>query len=374
MGKQEKKETKGKRRRRERRQWKSTSPFPVDLTSEILSRLPGKSIARFRCVSKLWSSIITDPYFINLFETRSSTKPSLLLCVRRDDNLFVSSITQDKAYSSSLPIIDRYHMKLPDKHCYLPPAESVHGLICLRGPTPIVWNPSLGRLLTLPDPNKHHKLWKKITVFLGYDPIQGKHKVVCIRYKKDSYVCRVLTLGSAQEPSWRTVKINHKHRAYGYTCGRCINEFIYYLADDGETVLMSFDVRSEKFHMIKLPSDIDEDVLINYEGKIACTDRDNDKRLWILEDAEKHKWSSQDFLVPLCHWDPSLETDFKLKGFTHAGEFIFEEDTFQKTSYILSCDPVRNSFRRFVSKGVRVGDDDYEIRAFPNHVESLMSL
>ncbi|CAA7041204.1 unnamed protein product [Microthlaspi erraticum] len=307
--------------------------LPLDLTREILLRLPGKSIARFRCVSKRWSSTIADPYFINSFETRSSTKPSLLLCLIKGDDLFVSSIPQNtvdsnEAYSSSLPV-DRYHMKLPAKYSYFPPMESVHGLICFKdSPDPKVWNPSMRKFLTLPNPN-NHKSWKKQTLFLGYDPIEGKHKVVCIRYKKFSYVCRVLTLGSAQE-SWRTVRTNNRHRSYYYTYGRCIDGVIYYLAGirtgpysphsaySAFSALMSFDVRSEKFHMIKIPSNIDKDVLINYKGRIACTDDYNDKRLWILEDATKHKWSSQDFLVPLRHWDDSLEAMFKLKGFTHA--------------------------------------------------------
>ncbi|KAF3540201.1 hypothetical protein F2Q69_00025313 [Brassica cretica] len=33
--------------------------IPFDLTEEILSKLPVKSLARFQCVSKLWSSLIT---------------------------------------------------------------------------------------------------------------------------------------------------------------------------------------------------------------------------------------------------------------------------------------------------------------------------
>jgi len=91
-----------------RTQSKSASSLPLDLTSEILLRLPEKSIARFRCVSKLWLSITTDPYFINLFETRSP-RPSLLVCFIENDKLFVSSIPQHlhslqnskRSYSSS---------------------------------------------------------------------------------------------------------------------------------------------------------------------------------------------------------------------------------------------------------------------------------
>ncbi|CAA7018525.1 unnamed protein product [Microthlaspi erraticum] len=141
MEQQEEKKLKSYRRR--------TQSFPRDLTSEILLRLPEKSVARFRCVSKLWSSITTDPYFINLFETRSQ-QPSLLVCFRKNGKLFVYSIPQhthtlhqksNKSYSSSQPI-DRYHMKIPDEFSYLSLTESVHGLICFQGSaTPTVLEP-----------------------------------------------------------------------------------------------------------------------------------------------------------------------------------------------------------------------------------------
>ncbi|CAA7048074.1 unnamed protein product [Microthlaspi erraticum] len=385
MGDQEKKKSKGNRRRIRRKPSGSTLSFPVDLTSEILLRLPTRSVVRFRCVSKLWSSITTDPYFINSFQTRRSL---LLLCFKKGDKVSVLSIPQhtqdwDKAYSSSLPI-ERYHMKLPGYGFHYH-TESVHGLICFEdSQNPVVWNPSMRSLLTLPNPN-NHKSWTYKTLFLGYDPVEGKHKLVCFHSKKVSYVCRVLTLGSSQE-SWRTVRTNIKQRVYSYTCGRCINGMIYYIACNWKTfayVVMRFDVRYEKFDMIEKPSNIDVDVLINYEGRIACTDTYNDRRLWILEDAEKHKWSSQDFLVPLRHWDQRFTMCFKLQGFTHAGEFIFGSHSYQKSSYIVSYDPVRNSFGRLGFKGIAndelclvngVGDDTYEVHAFPNHTESLLSL
>ncbi|CAN6969907.1 unnamed protein product, partial [Brassica rapa subsp. trilocularis] len=100
------------------------------------------------------------------------------------------------------------------------------------------------------------------------------------------------------QKSWKTVRTNLKHRCRGYAYGRCIKGVIYYLAcniQGYDTVIMSFDVRSEIFHMVELPSRIRHDVLISYEGKLACIDGKNGTRLWILEDADKHKWSFQDF-------------------------------------------------------------------------------
>lgn len=49
--------------------------IPLDLTMEILKKLPTKSLMRFRCVSKLWSSIISSRRdFIDSIVTRSLTQ------------------------------------------------------------------------------------------------------------------------------------------------------------------------------------------------------------------------------------------------------------------------------------------------------------
>ncbi|KAG7650002.1 putative F-box protein [Arabidopsis thaliana] len=70
---------------------------PLDLTIEILSRLPAKSVGRFRSVSKLWSANTTSQNFINSFATGSlASRPSVLLTVRKGDILFVFSYPVDK--------------------------------------------------------------------------------------------------------------------------------------------------------------------------------------------------------------------------------------------------------------------------------------
>ncbi|CAN6865167.1 unnamed protein product [Brassica oleracea] len=168
----------------EHRKKAKTGYLPTDLTTETLLRLPEKSVARFSCVSKLWSSITTDPPFISLFETRSP-RQRLLLCFQKYAKLFVSSIPQhtqnsNRSYSSSLSF-DHHHMS----------SELA---------------PHLPNLLTI--------------------------------------------------SSWDTV-------------GRCIDGVIYYLTfpcPNLDYIVMSFDVRSEKFDMIKLPSGFDGNCLVTNKG------------------------------------------------------------------------------------------------------------
>ncbi|KAG7604303.1 F-box associated domain type 3 [Arabidopsis thaliana x Arabidopsis arenosa] len=71
--------------------------------------------------------------------------------------------------------------------------------------------------------------------------------------------------------------------------------------------IMSFEVRSEKFDTIALPSGSFANMLIPYQGRLACVTNTmkNDVNggiiLWTLDDAEKHIWSCKLFLAPFAH-------------------------------------------------------------------------
>ncbi|XP_019082533.1 PREDICTED: putative F-box protein At3g23960 [Camelina sativa] len=67
-------------------------PIPIDLVMEIYSWLPAKSIARCRCVSKLWNAVLRRPDFTELYLTRSSARPQLLFTLENEDEfVFFSS-------------------------------------------------------------------------------------------------------------------------------------------------------------------------------------------------------------------------------------------------------------------------------------------
>ncbi|KAL9860529.1 putative F-box associated interaction domain-containing protein [Arabidopsis thaliana] len=142
----------------------------------------------------------------------------------------------------------------------------------------VVWNPIMRQHVTLP------KVAFECSS-LGYDPVEGKYKVLCIscsRYQDPL----VFTLGPQE--SWRVTQNTPKHvplSAEGLILSICINGQVYYEAsipfgvDDSsevEKVLMSFDVRYEKFNTIR-KSAADNllcKFFLNYEGKFAwvCSD------------------------------------------------------------------------------------------------------
>lgn len=95
--------------------------IPIDLTREILIRLPAKSIVRFRCVSKLWWSITTQQDFINSFVTRQSSIPrqSLLLTfmAKNDQQKQVFCMLSFHENSTNYSDVNNFNIMHPTKDC-----------------------------------------------------------------------------------------------------------------------------------------------------------------------------------------------------------------------------------------------------------------
>ncbi|CAN7016522.1 unnamed protein product [Brassica oleracea var. botrytis] len=90
--------------------------IPLDLTVEILKKLPAKSLVRFKCVSKCWSSIISSRKdFIESIVTRSLTQPPRDAHLIKDpDNgteclLVISSPCPQLTHKESVSILSTAH-------------------------------------------------------------------------------------------------------------------------------------------------------------------------------------------------------------------------------------------------------------------------
>ncbi|KAJ4905923.1 putative F-box protein [Raphanus sativus] len=365
--------------------------IPLDLLGEILSRQPAKSIGKSRSVSKLWSSITTTPSFINLFSARSSvsSQPCALLIFSKRDKLFVFSSPQAESYQLTIP-----------RGGFLQPYDSVQGLIYLETSTQnIIWNPTLKHFFTLPEPEGSEG--KYITGSFGYDPIDCKYKALC-HLTGDKI--GILTLGSQE--SWRILSQgfpSHYRRMIDSVI--CINGVIYYQCFSGLSLahaIMSFDVRSEKFHLIKYPSR-DGCFLVSYEGRLALMLSSNGRsgiELWILLNAQNHEWVYKHFPTPYLGQTFWVLRDMKLKGVTDAGEFIYIYTPFSIYSRhtdlihlssggwsrfrVIYFDPKKNSSSEVEFPGIAIddlkrlrvlGSDLIEgLSVVSNHIESLTSL
>ncbi|ESQ30526.1 hypothetical protein EUTSA_v10012205mg [Eutrema salsugineum] len=270
----------------------NTDSIPIDLVNEILSRLPAKSIARFHCVSKLWSSMILRPYFTDLFLTRSSARPPCLLFavqldVDGDEWCFFTSSQPQNPYdeeSSSLVVTADRHMQFLGDNTWLETCGYASGLICFCRHRPddkrtLIFNPSTGQYTSLPIPKK----WIYLRSYLGFDPIEKQFKVLSIRdpnpnYDEKGFQYEILTLGT-RNVLWRKIHCPLNHFPNRSSEGICINGILYYLGEyifsdkayERRYVLVCFDVRSEKFKFINRDFIYGgyHPELVNYKGKLG---------------------------------------------------------------------------------------------------------
>lgn len=351
------------------------SILPQDLIVEIFLKVPARSIVKFVIVSKQWYSIIRSEDFTKLYLSRSSTRPRLLFT---GFNHYINVVHFLQSCSQEDPSSDHHRVNItPDRNHLYAFSPPVRGLICRQNDTKlIIGNPSTGQFLTLPNVKSRRR---GLFSFFGYDPVNDVYKVLCMTVlqgnpRRESPVVseehQVFTLGAKQK--WRKIECKHHHLPPPLTKGICINGVVYYYAwIKSEGSLISFDLISEEFNVIKLPEDIRH--LVNYNGKIALTRQSNGKlHICVLEDASKQEWSKVSLLLP--SWTDFVDENpyFRFRGTLSTGELIFLLQHPVKPFSFIRFDLKENIAKRVVVEGV--GDKFSSLEVYFDHVESPMVL
>ncbi|KAJ0233401.1 F-box domain-containing protein [Hirschfeldia incana] len=370
--------------------------FPTDLLMEILKRFPVKTLARLMCVSKLWASTIRRQEFKKLWSSHKQRSSTLIFAFKRDkgygqDCFFFSSL-QTKNQGQPSVTTATYLTSHPGDLSYTP---SVHGLICYGPPSNItVYNATTRRSITLP------KIASQRTClyhYLGYDPIDSVYKMLCMTKGKHEIAqeLHVMTLGD--EISWRMVEDCPPHYS-PESLHICIDGVLYYGASFGTCTttsvigkdrgVLSFDVRSEKFDVIRVPQGRARKFtsMTRYNGKLALMYTVYGKiGLWVLEDAARHKWSSMLFDLPrLSGYNTKFQVFCAVDDGDDAGEFVLApRELHESPFYVLYYDPKKKRVRKVVIEGITeheelpLWDKDWKRKTmsiFPGQVENLMFL
>ncbi|CAA7026556.1 unnamed protein product [Microthlaspi erraticum] len=323
--------------------------LPVDLLMEIFKQFPVKTLTRFLSVSKLWASVIRNPDFMKLFLKESLNRPrGLVLIYRRDkDSTSRSKHPRFKAHESSASnaSLTTYHVTCRARKDTFIATSSVHVLCVTK-------SASLGNTRGLAS-----EIW-------------------------------VLTLGSGN--SWKRIYQDNIPRHSPISQDLCINGVLYYRAFTGKelknSAIVSFDVRSEKLHLIKAKKlDITKgpqmiyrnySKLTCYEGKLAVVffERDviSNMCLWVLKDAAKKKWSRKVFVLPTLSRHAYLDSSQRFHSTdTNTGEIIFSGSF--KSDGVSYYDVKGNRVRRVDIAGKKCKCVCYESLS-SGQVENLMFL
>ncbi|CAL9216997.1 unnamed protein product [Arabidopsis halleri] len=248
----------------------------------ILARLPAKSLMKLRRVSKIWSSIIRSRGFINSFYSISSKQSRFIVALSNsvfgkpvEKLTFFFSFSHDGEDDSS-SLVPNFEMAIPKCSFsnYSDSLASFHGILAVQADSKwLMCNPSTEQFYKLP----------ATTAFVGYDPIDDQYKALSwkrIRYDSSGHLeHKVLTLADGEV--WRHIKDTPLPYRATHQASVCINGFLYYaafLTQNKDTVLVCFDVRSEKMSFINAPNKVvvqwGREAFIEYKGKLASIVRD----------------------------------------------------------------------------------------------------
>ncbi|GER52001.1 F-box and associated interaction domains-containing protein [Striga asiatica] len=269
-----------------------------DLIIEILARLPVESLLCLRAVCKSWKSIISSPEFCSLH--LSTNHPSKILLTTREP-------AQPIANGDHIPE-ERYLLLNDDEHhpadpSWLAPFDlpfqiadlnslhilgSINGLICLSV-TPsnlldddvelnipiLLWNPSIGRYVYLPDPTFSYAFISSIE--FGYDATTDDYKIVVFRNTTAVPEFHIYSLNSNawRRGNFEMQPVPNRRLLFGSTGAfaggkmhRIVSNYINVddeveLDDEMEeqSRLYSFDVAEEVFAEMALPpSEVEEEL------------------------------------------------------------------------------------------------------------------
>ena len=289
--------------------------LPYDIVLNILTRLPVKSLMRFRCVSKAWNSSITSPDFIsthlnNSIDSHGDGYVIHMPCVR---DICSSSINTKRpvctvALDRTLDTISEVRIPFHFPFGCAQIVGSCNGLLCFATSAYCIylWNPSIRIFKRLP--NTCLGQLRFATLGFAYHSENNDYKVVRISRSPfsapvSSHEIEVYTLSS---DSWRSVGTTLTTDVLFYDKNYplpipLVNGALHWMSciveeeNHRRRMIMAFDVNSEKFKRLALPDgSTDENIfqtfLSSFKGKLAfitwarSEQRGTQYSIWVMKE------------------------------------------------------------------------------------------
>ncbi|KAI9123662.1 hypothetical protein K1719_004962 [Acacia pycnantha] len=249
--------------------------LPLEVTFVILSRLPVKSLLRFRCTCKLWRSLIDSSHFIS-FHLRNSleTNSNNLLIFRHDSDIHVVDFDKlDAAFEVVHPLM-----------CYGNPLKvlgSCNGLICICNVAEDIalWNLSTRQhkiIALLPverRPESDSSLFAARGYGFGYDSFSDDFKLLRISCFVDlhtrSFESQV-KIYSLRTNSWKSIQ-RMPYALCSRTMGVFVGGALHWVVTrklelDSPDLIIAFDLKHENFREVPMPELGNES---NFQMKVA---------------------------------------------------------------------------------------------------------
>ncbi|CAL5415977.1 unnamed protein product [Camellia sinensis] len=238
--------------------------IPEEIILLILSNLPVSSLIRFKCVSKSWCSLISNPKF-NLSTTQKRSKlivfpdfhaPSFSINLINNDDDEVSAMEIPKPEAISQGNLPRSKMRI---------RGSCNGLLLVNVHEDLfMWNPSTrscNRVFSHFLLNQKHPIFQ-IVSGLCYDSSTDDYKAIMairglIRRQPPNSRMEVM-VGSLRNKTW--TEINFPCTKFGIESGPVVNDRLHWLVTDTSYshLILYFDPQTNEFVEVPMPPQLNE--------------------------------------------------------------------------------------------------------------------
>ncbi|CAJ2659772.1 unnamed protein product [Trifolium pratense] len=323
---------------------KKSVHLPHEVITEILLRLPAKTLVRCRCVCKSWRSLIShDSHFaISHFQFTTTHKLFFIYYdVPKTLSIdFNASLYDDTAFSSSLRL--RF---LPPRGSRLQIGGSCRGFLFLHCHRSIyLWNPSTGIHRKIPIASNHNTS-KLLLCGFAYDTIADDYLVVLGSYK---YIVTLdpvyspvnLEIFSLRANKWKQIEVaaylpyrKTANSVEGPIVGFVLNGSIHWLVcnyETGENFITSFDLKEMRMSEIALPDDFCMELELYYS--LSSIDYDlfefcGHISAWKVEMQTIEIWVMQEYKVhsswtKTVHFSYDPAPSFNPIYFTNCGDIV----------------------------------------------------
>ncbi|KAK9740744.1 hypothetical protein RND81_03G057400 [Saponaria officinalis] len=282
--------------------------LPVVLITEILSRLPVKSLLRFLCVCKPWYSIIKDPHFIKLHLKHSLENLTNQTLIIRDSYLYSLDFP-------ALSFVTRIDHPLESDGRGTELLGSSNGLLCLSNGDDEGVN---GTIFYNPATRTHHQLPVSDIEFpdtafccdrtvygFGYDHVTDDYKLVrVIQFMGDDEFDSEVKVYGLKSGSWRRIRdfprgfyLTYK-RAWGFYVNGCLHWVVTRNPEyDGTKLIVALDIGSEEYKIVPQPRYSDGEFHMNVgvlKGclYVLCNYVSVKTELWVMEEyGVRNSWT-----------------------------------------------------------------------------------
>ncbi|PIA31525.1 hypothetical protein AQUCO_04900081v1 [Aquilegia coerulea] len=235
--------------------------IPSDLMEEILSRLPVKSLLRFRCVSKSWFMLINSTFFVHKHVNNQKNNKNNLRLMLPSKNVIILDCERfdDDEIQIKYPLLHKPKVW-----------GSCNGLLCVINDenTICIWNPATRKCNILPNTCLEDlpKNWYTVYGF-GYSEIVRDYEVIEIisfdeKTQNQHVDVRIrpseVAIYSLRSKLWRRIQdIPYKIRN---KMGVLVNGALHWQATQSSAgslysceLVIAFDIAGEKFREVPQP-------------------------------------------------------------------------------------------------------------------------